>query len=190
MKDWPDTQAEEELIARAQRSEPQACERLLEPYCALLHQLALRLCPYGPATAREELVQAGYIGLMQATLRYDRTRGVRFITYAVPWALGEMRSALRAACGPRGISSVSMDAVSQEGGRTLGETIPDDSISEEAIWLRLALSRLGEKERQVIALRYFEDKTQAEAAHMLGSSQTQVSRVERRALDSLHTLLS
>ena len=189
MNAWPDAQAEDELIAYAQRGETQAYERLLEPYRALLHQLTMRLCPYGPDSAREELMQAGAIGLMQAAQRYDRAKGVRFITYAVPWVLGEMRGALRAASGPRGICSVSMDAQSQESGRALGETIPDDSVSEEAIWLRLALSRLGKKEQQVIALRYFEDRTQAETAHMLGSSQAQVSRMERRALDSLHALL-
>lgn len=189
MNAWPDALAEEELIGRIQKGETQAYEGLLEPYRNLLLHLAGRLCPYGSPLSREELVQAGFVGLMQAALRYDGTKGVRFITYASTWALGEMRSALRAAYGSCRVQSVSMDAAAREGGRTFGETIPDNSVSEEAVDLRLALSRLDAQERRVIALRYFEDRTQAEAAQMLGSSQTQVSRLERRALDSLYALL-
>lgn len=189
MNAWPDAQAEQELIERVQRGETQAYARLLEPYRVLLRQLALRLCPYGSPLPCEELVQAGFVGLMQAARRFNGAKGARFISYAVTWALGEMRTALRAAYGPRGVQSVSMDAAMKEEGRTLGETIPDESISEEAVELRLALSRLDAQERRVIALRYFEDRTQAEAARMLGTSQAQVSRVERRALDSLHALL-
>lgn len=44
------------------------------------------------------------------------------------------------------------------------------------------LSRLSEKERQLIKLRYFEDKTQADIGRILGISQVQVSRMEKRIL--------
>ena len=83
-----------------------------------------------------------------------------------------------------------MDALSPEGGRTLGDMLPGDGFSEEAVELRLAIARLDAQQRQVIAMRYFEDRTQAEAARLMGSSQAQVSRVERRALDRLRALLS
>ena len=48
--------------------------------------------------------------------------------------------------------------------------------------LREAIERLPERERAVIALRYYRDLTQSAAARLLGVSQVQVSRIERRAI--------
>lgn len=49
--------------------------------------------------------------------------------------------------------------------------------------LRESLSRLDPREQTVILLRFFRDKTQTEVAEILGCSQVQVSRLERRALE-------
>ena len=50
--------------------------------------------------------------------------------------------------------------------------------------------RLEERERMVISLRYFHGLTQDRSARVLGVSQVQVSRLERRALGKLRELLS
>ncbi|MCM1125750.1 MAG: SigF/SigG family RNA polymerase sporulation sigma factor [Lachnospiraceae bacterium] len=44
------------------------------------------------------------------------------------------------------------------------------------------LSGLGEEEQKLIILRYYQDKTQTEVAKMMGISQVQVSRMEKRIL--------
>ena len=44
------------------------------------------------------------------------------------------------------------------------------------------LSQLTEEEKELIGLRYFQDKTQMEVAGLLGISQVQVSRLEKRIL--------
>jgi len=51
--------------------------------------------------------------------------------------------------------------------------------------LKELISRLKPKERQVIFLRYFQDKTQMEVAKAIGVSQVQVSRIEKKVLQSL-----
>ena len=51
--------------------------------------------------------------------------------------------------------------------------------------LRAALSALPEREQQVLLLRYYRGMTQVQTARVLGVSQVQVSRLERRALDRL-----
>ena len=56
-----------------------------------------------------------------------------------------------------------------------------------AIWInKLTLKQIIEKlnirEQEIINLRYFKDKTQKEVAKMLGISQVQVSRIEKRVL--------
>jgi len=55
----------------------------------------------------------------------------------------------------------------------------------EKIALRDALTRLPERERRIIWLRFFEDKTQAEVGALLGLSQVQISRLERQAVARL-----
>ena len=52
----------------------------------------------------------------------------------------------------------------------------------DRIALKEALRSLDEKARQIILLRYFKDKTQIEVARMLGISQVQVSRIEKKVL--------
>ena len=51
------------------------------------------------------------------------------------------------------------------------------------------LKNLDEKEREIIILRYFQDKTQSEIAHTLGISQVQVSRLEKRILRQMRERL-
>jgi len=55
--------------------------------------------------------------------------------------------------------------------------------------LKQLIGRLKPKERQVIILRYFQDKTQMEVAKAIGVSQVQVSRIEKKVLVALKEAL-
>lgn len=57
----------------------------------------------------------------------------------------------------------------------------DDNLIER-IALKEALRSLDDKARQIIMLRYFKDQTQVQVAKMLGISQVQVSRIEKKVL--------
>ena len=57
----------------------------------------------------------------------------------------------------------------------------DDNWLEE-ISLKEAMKRLGEREKHILSLRFFEGKTQMEVADEIGISQAQVSRLEKSAL--------
>ena len=52
----------------------------------------------------------------------------------------------------------------------------------ESLSIKEALDTLPERERQVIKLRYFQDATQQQVAKILGISQVQVSRIEKKVL--------
>jgi len=52
----------------------------------------------------------------------------------------------------------------------------------EEIALKEAMRRLGEREKHILNLRFFEGKTQMEVAEEIGISQAQVSRLEKTAL--------
>ena len=57
-----------------------------------------------------------------------------------------------------------------------------DDVWLENIALKEAMKSLGERERRIIALRFFANKTQMEIAEQIGISQAQVSRLEKGAL--------
>ena len=80
-----------------------------------------------------------------------------------------------------------------EDGFTLEQILGDGGDEErllEHVALRSALETLPEKESSVLALRYYRGMTQEAAARVLGVSQVQVSRLERRAVEKLRKLLS
>lgn len=67
----------------------------------------------------------------------------------------------------------------------LSEKGVDDGNIIERIALKEALQSLDSKARQIIILRYFKDKTQVQVAKMLGISQVQVSRIEKKVLSQM-----
>ena len=80
--------------------------------------------------------------------------------------------------------------VGEEGAGALGDLLPSQGDSEmdaaEArIMLAPAVKQLGERERQVLYLRFFKQKTQAQIADEIGVTQMQVSRILSRVLTQL-----
>ncbi len=70
----------------------------------------------------------------------------------------------------------------------LGDRIATDECEDENIdklLLKDLIADLPQREKKVIMLRYFRDKTQSEIAKELGVSQVQVSRIENKVLQKL-----
>lgn len=67
----------------------------------------------------------------------------------------------------------------------ISEKKTDESIVLNRILLKELLAYLEPRERQLIILRYFQDKTQGEIARLMGVSQVQISRLESRILKKL-----
>lgn len=72
----------------------------------------------------------------------------------------------------------------------ISENSEEDREIIDKIALKEALKNLDVKSRQVIMLRYFKDKTQIQVAKMLGISQVQVSRIEKKVLKIMKERLS
>ena len=64
-----------------------------------------------------------------------------------------------------------------------------DEMWLEDISIREAMKRLGQRERDIINMRYFNGKTQMEIADEIGISQAQVSRLEKGALSKIRKYL-
>ncbi len=90
---------------------------------------------------------------------------------------------------------VSLDAPSEDNGEergTLGETIGSEdrrlTTLEDTMSVLSAAALLPLRERRVLVLRFVEDRTQTEIAVELGISQMQVSRILRRAVETLREM--
>lgn len=64
-----------------------------------------------------------------------------------------------------------------------GEEIEDNVINK--VMIDDILSRLTPREREIILLRYFRGKTQSEIAGVMGVSQVQISRIEKKAMERI-----
>lgn len=88
---------------------------------------------------------------------------------------------------------VSLQAETGTDGLTLEGILTTGNEEEgmvERLTLRAAIGDLPEREQQVLLLRYYKGLTQMNTARVLGVSQVQVSRLERRALDRLRKELT
>ena len=104
----------------------------------------------------------------------------------------DVAEALDAVCAPVSL----YDPVYAEGGDPL--TILDqvkDTRNTEGAWinqicLQSAFRALGDREKQILSLRFYDGKTQMEVATALGISQAQVSRLEKGAIKSMRKSFS
>ena len=84
----------------------------------------------------------------------------------------------------------SIQRESGEEGFTLEHILTDGFMEEqliERIALKEAIGKLPDREKTVIGLRYYRGLTQEKTAKILGVSQVQVSRIEKKALQALRT---
>lgn len=111
--------------------------------------------------------------------------------------LGELADAL--GLSPEDIAAAELaveapDSLQRESfdGMTVESSLTEGSMEEsivESVALRDAIASLAERERMLIELRFFRGFTQQQTARVLGVSQVQVSRLEKKALETLRRLV-
>ncbi len=67
----------------------------------------------------------------------------------------------------------------------LSTDIDEQNLITNKITISQLINCLEEREKQIILLRYYRGKTQTEIASILGISQVQVSRIEKRVLQKM-----
>lgn len=211
---------------------------LITENMGLVHTCAHRFT--GKGIEYEDLFQAGCMGLVKAFDAFDRERGVRFSTYAVPVILGEIRRLFRdggtvkvsrtlkelsirtarerekfalkegreptikelaeqlgvseedvteAVCAAAPVISLTADEDNGGGQADVPVVSPEEQIAERLSVIQ-AVSSLEERDRAIVRLRYYENKTQTQTAAALGMTQVQVSRREKKILGLLRQELS
>lgn len=72
----------------------------------------------------------------------------------------------------------------------IGDTRNTDEQWLEQIALETAIGRLSEREKHILALRFYDGRTQTEVAKEVGISQAQVSRLEKNAINQIKKNIS
>ena len=120
-------------------------------------------------------------------LRLGRDPTLEEIARELDLQEAEVSQALDAVCAPVSLH----DPVYTDGGDPLtvmdqvGDTRNTESAWMEKTMLRGAYSALGQREKEILSLRFYDGKTQMEVAGKLGISQAQVSRLEKNAISAL-----
>lgn len=128
----------------------------------------------------KELAMKGYSARERLSLKYGRDATIGEIAEECGVCCEDLVQAFEACIPPD-----SIECEIYEDGGTLKDNIKDEKDEENVVnrlMVDQALSHLKSRERQIIVLRYFRDKTQAQVAKIIGVSQVQISRLEKAAL--------
>lgn len=171
--------------------------KLIERNLRLVVYIAKRFDNTGVDT--EDLISIGTIGLIKAVGSFKPDKNIKLATFASRCIENEILMHLRKTARTR--AEVSLDEplnVDFEGNVLLLSDIlgtEPDSIykdveqSAEKEMLRESFSRLPERERQIVEMRFGlggrEEMTQKEIAEMMGISQSYISRLEKKIVASL-----
>ena len=125
-------------------------------------------------------------------LRLGREPSLEEIAKELELLPEEVNQAMDAVCAPVSLH----DPVYADGGDPL--TVMDqvrDHKNTEAAWmehiaLRDAFRALGEREKKILSLRFYDGRTQMEVAQSMGISQAQVSRLEKGAISAMRKQVS
>jgi RNA polymerase sporulation-specific sigma factor len=71
----------------------------------------------------------------------------------------------------------------------IGDEKCTDENWTEKVAIDSAMNHLGDREKKIVYLRYYEGKTQTEISEQVGISQAQVSRLEKTALREIKNLI-
>ncbi len=135
----------------------------------------------------KERAQAVRLARLELEQRLNREPTVSELSEHTGWAAEDI-----AMCETAAAPSESLQGPRGEDGLTLEQLLGDDGQEDklvESVALKEAVRELPERERMVIVLRYFRSMTQSSAARVLGVSQVQISRLEKRAVEHLREAL-
>ena len=164
----------------------------------LLHKFARRYARIDTAVDTDDLIQAGYIGLVEAERTYDPTKGKTWAGWAAWYIRREMRGAvgINTTRERPHLHAVSLDAPlgDDEGAGSLLDMLEDESIpdassglveADRAATVRAAVERLEADRREVIRRHDLQGASYAVVGEGMGLSVGEVKNLRVRALNDL-----
>ena len=190
-----------ELVIKANQNDREAKEKLIEHNIRLVVFLAKKYENTG--LDLEDLVSIGSIGLIKGINTYKPDKNIKLATYASRCIDNEILMYLRK--NKRRKTEISLEdslSYDAEGNElrledVLGteEDIVTKSLEEEIEknLLNLEIKKLNKRDKQIMILRYGlygnKSMTQKEVADLLGISQSYISRIEKKVIKKLKSLV-
>ena len=135
---------------------------------------------FGREATLQELSEATGLSVEDIVMAMDANVEVESIYKSVYQSDGNEIYLVDQIVGDHGSAGYTGVGQTASGGGVWGDTEKDKILNH--MLLEQLLGRLDDKERALIHMRYFQDKTQMEVAKLMGISQVQVSRMEKRIL--------
>ena len=185
---------EQRCLAALVEGDSLAKQTLIEHNLRLVVYIARRFENTG--IGMEDLISIGTIGLIKAVNTFKSDKNIKLATYSSRCIENEILMHIRKISGQK--SELSLDEpinTDWDGNELLlsdvlgtdGDTVMrpmEDEVDHQL--LREALSRLPEREKTIMVLRYGlegrQEKTQKEVAELMGISQSYISRLEKRIM--------
>ena len=142
----------------------------------------------------DDLMSVGSIGLIKASNHFDVSKKIKFATFASQCIRNEMLMYLRRAYRQKEISLEAAIGGGETVGRKLRDvlTVGDEQILERQEFaqdVREIIKEMPKREQEIVRYRFGLDgreaKTQKQVAHILGLTQSCVSKVERKIVDKI-----
>ena len=193
---------EQQMLARLADGDETARQTLIERNLRLVVYIARRFENTGINI--EDLISIGTIGLIKAVGTFRPDKNIKLATYSSRCIENEILMHIRKISGQK--TEVSLDEpinTDWDGNELLlsdvlgtdGDTVMrpmEDDVDKQL--LRDALSRLPEREQQIVTMRFGlggrKEKTQKEVAELMGISQSYISRLEKRIMLRLRREIS
>ena len=188
---------EQETLEAMEQGNEDAKQCLIEHNLRLVVFIAKRFENTG--VNLEDLISIGTIGLIKAIGTYRRDKNIKLATYASRCIENEILMHIRKISGQK--AEVSLDEpinMDYDGNELLlsdilgtDENVVTGRLEDEVdlVLLRHALAELPAREREIVQMRYGLDgkreMTQKEVAHLMGISQSYISRLEKRIMQRL-----
>ena len=188
---------EESAFFRYREGDIAAKEQLIVHNLRLVVYIAKKF--ESPTVSTEDLISIGSIGLIKAVTTFEPDKNIKLATYASRCIENEILMFLRKSQNKRQDLSIDepLSADSDGNELLLGDILGSDSdlttrgmeSKAEREELLGCVKRLGDRERQIICLRFglfgCSEHTQKEVACKIGISQSYISRIEKRVIKKL-----
>ena len=190
-------EAESAALAALEEGDEAARPLLIEHNLRLVVYIAKKF--ESSAVQPDDLISIGTIGLMKAVSTFSPEKNIKLATYASRCIENEILMYLRKRGAQRSEPSFDeplntdwdgnellLSDILGTDGDEVSRPLEDDA---EKRMLREAVSALGEREREIISLRFGlpdgREYTQKEVADLLGISQSYISRLEKKIIERL-----
>lgn len=188
---------EKSLIKEVQEGNKEAFEILVIKNSGLVWCVVKKF--YGRGYDLEDLYQIGSIGFIKAIQRFNIEYDYKLSTFAIPYISGEIKKFMRddgmikisrslkkdCKITIESINELFMENGKEEKIERIDCKCDEQNKIVDKLTVQEIVNKLSLRDKTIIKLRYFKEKTQEQVAKVLGISQVQVCRLEKKILDNM-----